>query len=174
MKLIRFLTLGRSLKESKDQLGMYRLEPSNSIPKFEPAQRTLALDAAPEAQAPQPASPLERVGAGAGNAWNTMVRNLVGGDKTRRRTSVHRQTELNLDHVTVIRNDLNETDMDLVARNSKASKRAPEAAFDGRQASGWMRLTQRLFRSHKDPFGGAAPGSSGYSAKRTRELIART
>ena len=178
MKLISFFSLGRSLRESKDQFGTYNLEAANSIPKFEPSQRTLALDALPATQASEPrempASPLERVGAGAGNAWKTMVRNLVGPDKTRRRPAVHGQIELNLDQVTVVRNDLSDADIELVARNSKAARRAPETAFDGRQPGGWMRLTQRLFRSSKDPFAGQAAASSAYCAKRTHELIART
>ena len=196
MSMIQFLSLGQSLKESKDRTGAYKLELSHIVPKFEPAQRSLALETgAPFAKSTQasvsvadarlaagrqtglsasPRLPVARADAASGNAWKTMMRNLVGGSSPRRKSTVQGQIELNLEHVTVARNDLSDTDIEVVARGSKAVRRAPETSFDGRQASGWMRLTQRLFRSNKDPFSDSASGSSAYCVKQTHELISRT
>ena len=197
MSMIQFLSLGQSLKESKDRTGAYKLEISHILPKFEPAQRSLAFETgAPFAKSTQASSvsvadaslmagrqtglsasprlPVARADAASGNAWKTMMRNLVGGSSPRRKSTVQGQIELNLEHVTVARNDLSDTDIEVVTRGSKAARRAPETSFDGRQASGWMRLTQRLFRSNKDPFSGPALGSSAYCVKQTHELISRT
>lgn len=158
---------------------MYKLE-SGSIPRFEAAQRTLALDAAPGGEpaaqtrvSAAEASPLSAVGSGSGNAWKTMLRGLLGGDSARRRGAVQGQIELNLERVTVVRNDLNDADLEVVACGSGPARKAPEGTFEGRQTGGWMRLTQRLFRTNKDPFA-TSSSNSGYSAKQTRQLIART
>lgn len=197
MNMIKFLSLGQSLKESKDRTGVYKLELSPIVPKFEPTQRSLALetgvpfakstrassasvaDARLEAGrqtglSASPRLPVARADDASGNAWKTMMRNLVGGSSPRRKSTVQGQIELNLEHVMVARNDLSDTDIEVVARGSKAARRVPETSFDGRQASGWMRLTQRLFSSNKDPFSDSASGSSAYCVKQTHELISRT
>jgi hypothetical protein len=197
MNMIKFLSLGQSLKESKDRTGVYKLELSPIVPKFEPTQRSLALetgvpfakstrassasvaDARLEAGrqtglSASPRLPVARADDASGNAWKTMMRNLVGGSSPRRKSTVQGQIELNLEHVMVARNDLSDTDIEVVARGSKAARRAPETSFDGRQASGWMRLTQRLFSSNKDPFSDSASRSSAYCVKQTHELISRT
>ena len=175
MKFIKFLSISKSLKESKDRFGAYKMEPANSIPNFDAAaQRTLALEGSAPGQ-PAPDRPLERVGSGAAAAWKTMLHNLLGSDRSRRRAAAPGQIELNLDRVTVVRNELNETDIDFVAPGSRAAK-TPSAPMVSKPEHGaWERWTQGVLGAKKDPFtNSSADGSSAYTSKRTQDLIAKT
>ena len=174
MKIIQFLSMSKSLKETKDRLGAYKMEPANSIPNFDAAaQSTLALEGSAQGQA-EPSRPLERAGSGAAAAWMTMLRNLAGSDKSRRRAVAPGQIELNLDRVTVVRNDLNDTDIDFVAPGSRAAKVESAPAASKTENGVWARWTHGVLGYKKDPFTGPPAQSSAYASKRTQELIAKT
>ena len=174
MKFIKFLSISKALKETKDHFGAYKMEPANSIPHFdEAAQKSLALEGSAQAQ-PEPGRPLERAGSGAAAAWKTMLHNLMGSDKSRRRAVALGQIELNLDRVTVVRNELNDADIDFVAPGSRTAKPRSASVDSKPENRTWDRWTHGVISGRKDPFASPSADNSAYTSKRTQELIAKT
>lgn len=174
MKIIQFLSMSKSLRAAKDRFGAYKMESANSIPKFDAsAQSTLALDGSAQGQG-APERPLERVGSGAAAAWKTMLCNLTGSDKSRRRAAAPGQIELNLDRVTVVRNDLSDPDVDFVAPGSREAKKETAPLASKPENGAWSRWTHGVLGHGKDPFTNPPSQSSAYASKRTQELIAKT
>lgn len=206
MSLIHLLSVGRSLKKSKDQTGVYRER--MALPRFDagstlpatptlPESRSLVTSqpslfsrlvaapteeelsvgaqdkraATPAAAAPKPAvaaSP-RPVAAPAPTAaplspvvpaprkeakWKSMIKALFGirSKPVERRV----QIELSLDRVTVVRNDLSDSDLEVVQRRPQSADTTPQMSFERRQTQSWMKLTKRLFQ----PGNGTAPAAS--------------
>jgi len=133
-RMIQLLSMGRSLQGSRQRGGLYNID-AGAIPRFEgsgqmPLRLPRAAESAPAFRAAE----------------------KHGAKAAPRRPS--------LDDVKVVRNDLSETDLDVVVR-ARHALTGREATFERREVAGWKRLTARLFRP------GAMP------APHPRELAAR-
>jgi hypothetical protein len=130
MSLIRFLRATRSLDGSHDKPNPYRLPQENLLPKFgSPARgRTRAQEdqkAKPLATAQTNATAME----GKERTW--MFWRTWFAPKPKRAATAPVQAELGLDEVKVVRNDLSDADLEIVAKKPKAvrgEKPAEEAA----------------------------------------------
>ena len=167
MNALCLLTKGHTFREMADRPGAYKLLSSRALPKFMAGGRRLA----PEPQTaqttlfeqpakvvkiapPEPVvskSPFAPVAPCTGSTWTqmvstctSMVERLVFGGKGR---PVHRatvQTELALEKVTVLRNDLNEDDLEVVLVERKVGTgEKPLARLSRLEMTGaaWIRLT---------------------------------
>jgi hypothetical protein len=141
--------MGRSLKESKDQAGLYNLGPNAAIPHFGESRHAAAHAAKPE-DADDPTAAASRAG-------SPFLSGVLRGAEARQR--------LSLDDVKVVRNDLSDSDCEVVAR-ARPAVTGRDATFEKREVAGWRRLTERLFHI------GAAPAPA--PTPRQSELIART
>ena len=161
--MIRLLSMGRSLKETKDQLGLYTLSPQSAIPHFDEtrqraprAARTSPFPAMADADAA--AKPVATERARAKSTLGPVLGGVLRAEEERRRPS--------LDEVKVMRNDLSESDYDVVARARPAAT-GRDATFEKREVGAWKQLTERLFRAGGVSAAGAPP-------PRQPELIARS
>ncbi len=165
MKTIELLAVTQSVKESKDGLSPYKMSREHLLPRFEAAAQSAPV-AAPETVAPaEPELPIAPAASGvsaavvepekakrfAGPATTLRQalakKNPFATSKPERRTPV--QTELLLEQVKVVRNDLNDSDLELVAASIARKTEAPVAPVPDRdktfKGTVWNRLTARLF-----------------------------
>ncbi len=198
MSLMQLLTVGQSLRETKDATGTYRLPDEKALPRFdgaqpgkwrtaeaedrlapslfEPAARLSPGDAAHADMESDPAKievetgsfpvppPSPRPGAGAFNDASVQRRKWTLKQVLFVRRSQQTvdgravQTEWALEKVTVVRNDLNDSDLEIIpARKPALSPKPvqnPSWLFWKRQrdmaGSTWVRWTTRVFgRRHR-------------------------
>ena len=121
MSLIRFLRATRSLNGSQDKPSPYRLPQENLLPKFgSPARgRTRAQEdqkAKPLATAQTNATAME----GKERTW--MFWRTWFAPKPKRAAKPPVQAELELDEVKVVRNDLSDADLEIVAKKRKTAR----------------------------------------------------
>jgi hypothetical protein len=121
MSLIRFLRATRSLNGSHDKPNPYRLPQENLLPKFgSPARgRTRAQEdqkEKPLATAQTNATAME----GKERTW--MFWRYWFAPKPKRTAKAPVQAELALDEVKVVRNDLADADLELVAKKPKVAR----------------------------------------------------
>lgn len=121
MSLIRFLRATRSLDGSHDKPSPYRLPEENLLPKFgSPARgRTRAQEdqkAKPLATAQTNATAME----GKERTW-MFWRNWFA-PKPKRAAAAPMQAELALDEVKVMRNDLSDSDLEIVTKKQKRAR----------------------------------------------------
>jgi hypothetical protein len=169
MSLIRLLSMGHALKESKDQTGLYHLGFGGAIPRFEEGRQKSA-QADVVAPTPQAGGGNDGAEGATGRVWASMISGVFGQEA--KRHGVVAQRRLSLDEVKVVRNDLNETDIEVVERRERPATTGREASFERRQVGGWKQLTERLFH-----LGGDATvfrkADAPVARPRQQELIAR-
>lgn len=162
MSLLRLLTAGRCLVGLKDTCNRYRVNEGALLPKFESAPNPFRKTVLPgknvqEALAESAAAASTvadcKVEARAGLAgrMTSGLRNLVKGGPAKASKSSRQpvQSELALDNIRVLRNDLSESDIEVVPVRKPALE-APAAAV-GPQAptkalGGWAERGRSLFR----------------------------
>ncbi len=174
MSLMRLLTAGKSLVGIRETQSRYRVTDHRLLPKFvskaNPFRATTMPGPAPagsETAQPGAANPtpigggVEQSGAAAGGArnWLARVRQLMGSQRpSRTQSAIPRfnkpmvQVELSLESVKVVRNDLSDSDLEVVPSRaaqpppSKAPPQRPEAE-EAQAEPAWARVTGRLFGS---------------------------
>ncbi len=105
--------------------------------------------------------------------WKSMIKGLFGF-RSKRPVERRVQAELSLDRVTVKRNDLNDSDLEVVARRPQSADTTPLISFERRQTQSWMKLTKRLFHPANGTAPAAAQRSPFATSKPAPELIARS
>ena len=163
MRPMELLTVGNSLRETKDHPHRYKMTQRNLLPKFgaeknppiRPAEmerrttqamKTETVEMAPAAPvktaAPAPAEfPLGR--------WS-FKRNPFASRAITATAQPAVQSELSLDAVKVMRNDLSDADLELVPLSKTSSSFALRAQPAPRAiAKMWSRLTAQLFGAGK-------------------------
>lgn len=159
MRPIELLTVGNSLRETKDHPHRYKLTERNLLPKFGAKQGAPAPQMTVEEQTKKnmktemaevaPPAPARSSVSGAlgfpPGRW-TFQRNPFA---TRAVTVAVRpavQSELSLDAVKVVRNDLSDADLELVPLLKRAASSAPLVVSKPHAITRmWERLTARLF-----------------------------
>jgi hypothetical protein len=172
MKFTRLLAAGRSIMGIKKQPGPYRMNQEHLLPKFPPVAKpaagctkrpepvaegdgvAAATAAGPKAEAACSRLPFPGPAEPKGFFWRLALQlarrgQQPGGAEAPRRPR-HVQTELALDGIRVVRNDLTDCDFEVVAARGQATKSLAESAGPGiqRRALGmvWNRLSARLLR----------------------------
>jgi hypothetical protein len=183
MGLGQLLSVGKSLKDPGDGARKFQLKPG-SLPKFAPAKRAISLKPAAGGAANnhgllfdartmkqlenkqgkktetmalvQPAMPTPAEAQPSGT-FKRLIQ-WVTGRKDRRDAAVAIQTEWALERVTVVRNDLSETDLEIVVGNQPAAqKKSPTLRrhiFAGPGMAGrvWRRVRGRFRSNSVSPF----------------------
>jgi hypothetical protein len=143
MSLMRLLAAGRSIMGIKKQPGPYRMNQEHLLPNFAPVHKAAAAGRSPK---------------GFLTRWVTQF----GRKRQRRGCSApapgarHVQTELSLDTVKVVRNDLSDCDFEVISTVRPAA--GPLA--DGKPAGSqrrvlgmvWNRLSAHLLRQAASDF----------------------
>jgi len=169
--LLRLLTTGKSLVGLKDQVHRYRLGTQGLLPKFGPARNPFQ-EPADGARGDGREIPRSEAGMGSekgGNgprgeepATSKGLRGLgnwfagkpvVSGKRGGPPVTPPLQYELSLERVQVVRNDLSDTDLEIVARKLPKPKgvtvvAAPSGTF-GRVPTQMARATTRLLEALK-------------------------
>lgn len=175
MSLLRLLTAGRSLVSVRDTESRYRLTTQRLLPQFGPASNPFSSRG--EAQS-VPAAAIhpdaetgvvlpKAVAKGSGRVfwlrtsarWSGW-RAKMGGLLVRPRRAVAKpaipqfskppvQGELSLDRVKVMRNDLSETDLEVVPAKPKAAPASLAVESDEGAESAWGWVTPRVFHVGK-------------------------
>jgi len=107
------------------------------------------------------------------NKWKTMVKELFFGRRRRRPNGANVQTELALENVTVVRNDLHETDLVAVPTRAQTFVTSKPVVPPHKQARDWVRLTAGLIRPKKSEFHPSQGVASAAEQNQTPDLIAR-
>jgi hypothetical protein len=157
-RFTRLLAAGRSVMGIKRHPGPYRMNQDHLLPRFDPPRRLgRSLVGSPEAE-PGQASSAAAAASGGGKSRNLLARVVARFIHRKDRRQGNRpaaartgggpvQTELSLADVRVVRNDLTDSDFDIVAgRGGKGA--------NGRPALGlvWNRLSARLLRQAAQEF----------------------
>jgi hypothetical protein len=174
---MKLLVVGKSLSADRDGVNPYRLIQQNLLPKFGPAKRmnriqntaspntdteiVLATDSSPKDQTGQAQPRPDKAGATIAEssistknanrkAWRFWLRKLFGLEAKPARPCREIQGEFLLESVKVVRNDLSDADLELVAANQlpgqRISFRQAEAAVPrSEQVLVWPRVTARVF-----------------------------
>jgi hypothetical protein len=180
MGLMQLLVLGRSLKTAEDRRSPYRLTQQNLLPRFgsagaisreEPAPSKRQVAGLEEARVPtvesskpereasmrhgtmsSSAKPIAAFGRKRFGTWLSRWRNPFRADSAAAKPERGVQGELLLQGVRVVRNDLNDADLEVVPVQKNgigpATRLATEPAADepSRQRI-WPRITTRIFGS---------------------------
>lgn len=85
-------------------------------------------------------------------SWKARVQEWISFGMGRKQPVTPFQAELALESVKVIRNDLNETDMEIVQTAPKTAAAPASSSPEKRKAARWMRLTTRVFGRAKNEF----------------------
>jgi hypothetical protein len=149
MSLVRLLTAGKSLVGLNDGEGRYRLTRKNLLPSFPASKNPFRATAVPSpACIPEPAPVTQDSGAGAEEPGKVAPQEQPGDAPPKARQSAlkrirdlwfrgsrsprldnrplePRQTELSLDQVKVVRNDLSEYDRESAATAPAATAKPP-------------------------------------------------
>ena len=160
MSLMRLLVAGRSLNTVKDQPSPYKMKQANLLPKFAPKKVDEEPDVEKRAPSRQPSPPAgqREKSARISKAMHKLAllkRWLAFGNRFRRLPASKRipvQTELLLENVRVVRNDLQESAHaaqpvggGLRHRQSVLPKTSTVAG------QWWLRLQMRLFQQRRKP-----------------------
>jgi hypothetical protein len=167
MSLMQLLTVGRSLKTVKNAPSPYKMDKAKLLPKFagrQPGEEQGSLAGTAEPDLPRKSGPDGSPGSAPGADFPQPVvqgferkRVLTGWlafrkklRKSSPKTSVPVQTELSLEAVRVVRNDLQDLEP---AQKSGGKPARPESVFRPRTRSvaghWWARLQMRLFSRRK-------------------------
>ena len=177
MSLVRLLTAGKSLVGLKDNGNRYRVTSQRLLPKFntkelptkmnEPDSDTVSVDAGGQPQAPNPApisvgpsttasGPVRSDRSGSrwfGGIWpiSWLNRSKVSRSAVSPFSKALVQPELLLESVKVIRNDLSDSDLEIVtAKGPKATGQStPAAPAQSRARATLAKMTGRLFMAGK-------------------------
>ena len=169
MSLSQLLVVGKSIEGGKDTPCPYRINDDKALPRFAPVGRPISLAPPPKpfaetvelfhtarkARQPIPAPPLPRTAPVAAPAVTVSARpgrkRLSRLNPFANRSGVSRtpvQTELSLDTLRVVRNDLSDADLELVpaqpARPFGPQPAGPEAVKRKAAVTVWSRLTAKL------------------------------
>jgi hypothetical protein len=172
MSLMHLLSVGQSLKEGKDQPSPYKMRDANRLPKFDRngraarptveqpvrqqsflvdlAERRQREAAAASSDTPAPAVIVPAAAPAPVRRPQSFLGRLKPWGKRPPAKDSLVQSELLLDAVKVVRNDLTESDFELVPLNppEPAGKAAPPSARA--RAGWWQRLSTRLpFRRNR-------------------------
>jgi hypothetical protein len=180
MSLLRLLTAGKSLVGIKESAGRYRLTTPGLLPRFGAKKDPFRATTMPEQVQRAPGGPVEQaasLGTKTGEAsagrdsseavaehggWAGKCFSKVGAMLSRRGKSGERpaiprfnkplvQGELSLDSVRVVRNDLRDSDLEIVA--AKPVQPSPPASVPAacapRPDNAWNRVAGRLFGAGK-------------------------
>jgi len=173
MSLKQFLVVGRSFIGMRSEKSPYELRKENLLPNFSTARtvgpkkdelvqadwveqqerlararvQAAALASANNAKTelfPAPAAQAHPVQKKPWNWTRFLSLGLLG--KSQNNIPLV-QSELSLDRISVVRNDLADSDLELVIKKNKKIKKAPTNATRAAdsEASQWSRLTARLF-----------------------------
>lgn len=107
------------------------------------------------------------------NQWKTMIKELFFGRGHRRPNGSNVQGELALNNVTVVRNDLRETDLEVVPTRAQSFMASKPVVPPHKEARDWVRLTIGLIRPKKSEFYPSQGVASAAEQNRTPDLIAR-
>lgn len=171
MSLSQLLAVGQSIKGGKDTPNPFRMRNDRVLPKFAPMGRPISLapqpkpfsetaqmfftarKAVPAGSVPSrptaaPAS-APQTSTGQKTAPRGLARlNPFAAKPVARRSLV--QTEMSLDTVRVMRNDLKDADLELVAvpavKAPETTAAEPKATIQKAETTVWNRLTGKLFR----------------------------
>lgn len=169
MSLSQLLVVGKSIEGGKDTPCPYRINDDKALPKFAPMGRSISLAPPPKPSAeaielfkpackvrpPIPAPPMPRTAPTAAPSVTVSPRpgrkglarlNPFANKSGASRAPV--QTELSLDTLRVVRNDLSDADLELVpaqpARPFGPQSAGPEAVKRKAAVTVWSRLTAKL------------------------------
>ncbi len=128
MSLLRLLTSGKSLVGISDATTRYRMSNPKVLPKFESANNPFRSKGGPQ-PVQSTASPQKESGrsgiAGRVNRWTAQVDAWLSRVRTKRpRAAIPQfskppvQGELSLDQIKVVRNDLSDSDLEVVPAKS--------------------------------------------------------
>ncbi len=139
MNPLSLLTKGRTIRGLKERPGAYKLLEKSILPNFSTAKgsvptishsdlfkeeaRENSQPASAEPQPTEPPKPREPAKPGSWSRLSGWVRQRMPGSKEQPFQSPAIQTELELDKVKVIRNDLSDDDLEVVAIEKKATRR---------------------------------------------------
>ncbi len=173
MSLMRLLTAGKSLVGIKDTQSRYRIMDERLLPKFAskanpfrgttkpgPALVSAQIAGSTPEQQPRPVSPSGQgvsVNRPERSRWLAGLRRLLRrGEAPGAKSAIPRfnepmvQPELSLDAVKVVRNDLSDSDLEIVPATAQpaAAPSEParaEPALESAAGPVWTRVTGRLF-----------------------------
>ena len=162
-KRMHLLSAGKSLLGSQDLGKQYQMSELGALPKFGSKKKKFQTPTSNSQTSSKPQAPnqTEIVGGakkpGLMTRWASRVKGLVGGRKGAAKSAVPRfprepvQGELSLDNVKVLRNDLSDTDFEVVARPAPkkavpVQTAAPVAPTESvaKPAKIWNRVTTLL------------------------------
>src|SRR5687767_13062114 len=156
MSLMRWLAVGKSLESIEDRPSPYKMTQQNLVPRFVPkagAERSLSvrLFRPLRGLSVRQHGPAvwQSVKAWMFEPWKPVARRIATIFRPRgwknpfaqRRNTQVVQTELLLQSVRVVRNDLSDMDLDLPAKRSEFAETAASSS------RAWGRLTSRIFGS---------------------------
>jgi hypothetical protein len=156
MILLRLLTTGKSLIGLHDSKSRYRVM-ARGLPKFvakENPFRDGAATSEPALDQPEP-----ETGAGEKRSWSrtlaatfgfrgTATVSVPGAPRACAPAGAATQCELSLDRVKVVRNDLSDSDFEVVARRRNKVDPKPAPAAEGPD-NAWGRVSLRIFGAGK-------------------------
>ena len=159
MSFIRLLSVDRSFIGSGSEIGRYRMKPENKLPIFgcERAPELTICVGRPKSSVPTNMSWWKRLLCmfefKAANSMRKNAPSMRGSEKDRRVSGGLEQAELVLQQLSVVRNDLTDTDVDVVSSGKRPFvldiHRSPKGAIqEGATASRggrWTRMTGKLF-----------------------------
>lgn len=102
---------------------------------------------------PLPITPLHRPK----TSWFGKLVDYFTGGKNKKVSSYQYQASHSIESVRVVRNDLSDSDLDVVSRNAKESAATSPSVPEGSLKKGWKGLTGRVFQRNKNVFQGRAP-----------------
>ncbi|MGV3756865.1 MAG: hypothetical protein ACO1QS_15905 [Verrucomicrobiota bacterium] len=160
------LAASKTVRRASDEPSPFRVDEKKRLPRFESVGRSVSLAPAPHVEeslfpdAPGGGTGAAPESSGSGPhvspatpAASKTLRETLFGQRVKARAEAAasqfgalQQTELKLDQVKVIRNDLSETDFELAAPKqpgivNSAAKVAPQ----GKGGAAWSWLTAKLF-----------------------------
>jgi|GEM_PF-1359209 len=102
---------------------------------------------------PLPITPMHRPK----TSWFGKLMDYFSGGRNKKVTSYQYQGGLSLESVRVVRNDLSDSDVDIVSKKNKEAGSTSHSGTEGSQKKGWKGLSARVFQRNKNVFEGKAP-----------------
>lgn len=156
MSLIKLLSVSQSFERTKTDPDRYKIQQQYLLPKFAPANRPISLAPQPLFEGRRVPSGLDHTTVPVSSTADTLaekIRLSAMNNPFHRQANSRDQAQLveepAIEKVRVVRNDLNETDLEVVRAVSTPS-RSPEARKPEPQRRGkgsgliWNQLTTRL------------------------------
>jgi hypothetical protein len=152
MILLRLLTTGKSLVGLHDSKNRYRVM-AQGLPKFVAKENPFRDGVATPEPAPDQVDP--ETGVGEKRSWSRKLAAKLGFPVTvavsepeapgpTTPPGMATQCELSLDQVKVVRNDLSDSDFDVIARRRNKAEPKPAPTAEGPD-SAWGRVSLRIF-----------------------------